>query len=68
MLNLAPQFGCAVGDIQCYCQSERFGLGIRDCANEACPDQTAAQSVIAYGAQYCASECSYPLLQHAYRT
>jgi hypothetical protein len=56
MLAKAPQFGCNTGDVECYCNAENFGNGIRDCANEACPSESDAQKVIAYGVEYCASE------------
>lgn len=52
------QFGCDSGDIDCYCAQPRFGYGVRDCANEACPNASAAQTVIAFGSQYCQSKSS----------
>lgn len=56
MVSIATSdFGCAQGDVNCYCANGDFGYGIRDCANEACGSDQAA-SVIAYGNSYCQSE------------
>ncbi|KAK4963851.1 hypothetical protein LTR66_012614, partial [Elasticomyces elasticus] len=53
MLQIATsQFGCAPGNVTCYCTNQNFGYGIRDCSNAACtPDQAA--SVMSFGASYC---------------
>lgn len=56
MLAIATNdFGCAQGDVVCYCNNADFGYGVRDCANEACGSEQAA-SVIAYGTNYCAGK------------
>lgn len=53
MLGIANNnFGCAQGDVQCYCREPNFGYGVRDCANEACSSEDAG-TVIAFGTQYC---------------
>jgi hypothetical protein len=55
MINIAStQFGCAVGDITCYCTNANFGYGVRDCSNEACSAEDAAK-VIGYGTSFCAN-------------
>merc|ERR1712032_225448 len=55
MLAIAQStFGCAPGDVVCYCSEPRFGYGVRDCSNEACSPEDAA-SAISYGTSYCAS-------------
>ncbi|KAF2215022.1 hypothetical protein CERZMDRAFT_120495 [Cercospora zeae-maydis SCOH1-5] len=53
MLALAPSLGCPDAQADCLCRNVDFGYGVRDCANQACPDASAAQQVIAYGTQYC---------------
>lgn len=53
MLGLAPGFGCQQGNVTCYCTEPNFGYGVRDCANEACPNASDAATVIAFGTQYC---------------
>lgn len=59
MFNIATsQFGCAVGNVTCYCTVQDFGYGVRDCANEACPNQQDAAEVIAFGAAYCENACT----------
>ncbi|KAF2016922.1 CFEM-domain-containing protein [Aaosphaeria arxii CBS 175.79] len=56
MVGIATsQFGCAVGDVSCYCNEARFGYGVRDCSNQACPSGDDANRVIAYGLNYCAN-------------
>ncbi|KAF2866175.1 hypothetical protein BDV95DRAFT_214712 [Massariosphaeria phaeospora] len=53
MLSIAQrEFSCQPGDAACYCSDARFGLGVRDCANEACSADEAGQ-VISYGSTYC---------------
>ena len=47
------EFGCASGDVKCYCENVDFGYGVRDCANEACSSPKDAATVIAYGVAYC---------------
>jgi len=55
MLGIATsQFGCAAGDIVCYCSEPNFGYGVRDCSNESCSAEDAAK-VISFGTEYCAS-------------
>lgn len=54
MLVIAQtQFGCSEGNVTCYCTQPRFGYGVRDCADEACPSSMDATQVIAFGSQYC---------------
>ncbi|PPJ54147.1 hypothetical protein CBER1_01053 [Cercospora berteroae] len=53
MLALAPSLGCPDAQADCLCRNADFGFGVRDCANQACGDASAAQQVIAYGTQYC---------------
>ncbi|KAH7117069.1 hypothetical protein B0J11DRAFT_108603 [Dendryphion nanum] len=48
-------FGCAAGDITCYCTNANFGYGVRDCSNQACSSQQEANRVIQFGASYCQS-------------
>jgi CFEM domain len=45
--------GCTAGDLACLCTKPDFEYGIRDCANEACLNATAAGIVIAWGQQLC---------------
>ena len=53
MIQIASsQLGCSTGDVTCYCREPDFGYGVRDCANEACPSNDDAQTVIAFGTQY----------------
>lgn len=53
MLAIATsEFGCASGDVACYCSHENFGYGIRDCSKEACGEEVANQA-ISYGLNYC---------------
>ncbi|ORY13644.1 hypothetical protein BCR34DRAFT_262530 [Clohesyomyces aquaticus] len=55
MINIASsQFGCALGDVTCYCTNAKFGYGVRDCSNQACSAQEAA-NVISYGTNFCAN-------------
>ncbi|KAK7515260.1 uncharacterized protein IWZ02DRAFT_435715 [Phyllosticta citriasiana] len=59
MNNIAiNEFGCAQGNIVCYCQKVNYGYGIRDCANEACSSPEDAANVISYGSNYCAGALS----------
>ncbi|KAF2762279.1 hypothetical protein EJ05DRAFT_497139 [Pseudovirgaria hyperparasitica] len=54
MVNIAiSQFGCASGDLNCYCSKIDFGYGVRDCSLESCGSDSVAQQVIAYGTNYC---------------
>ncbi|KAF2730027.1 hypothetical protein EJ04DRAFT_515529 [Polyplosphaeria fusca] len=54
MLGIATSaFGCASGDIVCYCTEPNFGYGVRDCSNQACSSAEDAAAVIAYGTQFC---------------
>lgn len=56
MISIATSsFGCAQGNVTCYCTNQDFGYGIRDCSNEACSASDAA-TVIAFGTQYCKGE------------
>ncbi|XXG97426.1 hypothetical protein Hte_003727 [Hypoxylon texense] len=55
MLSQASELGCADITAACLCTKQNFIYGVRDCATESCPDQSAAQQVIQYGSQYCAS-------------
>ncbi len=55
MINIAStELGCTAGDVACYCTNQDFGFGIRDCSSAICSPEEAA-SVIAFGAEYCAS-------------
>ncbi|KAI9877535.1 MAG: hypothetical protein M1823_007092, partial [Watsoniomyces obsoletus] len=54
MLGQAEALGCSAADAACLCSNVRFGYGIRDCANEACQDQSNVPTIIAFGQQYCA--------------
>lgn len=55
MNNIAiNEFGCAQGNILCYCEKVNYGYGVRDCANEACSSPQDAANVISYGSNYCA--------------
>ncbi len=57
MLQIAQtQFGCAAGNVTCYCTNPQFGAGVRDCSNQSCPTPQDAQEVIAYGTAYCKSK------------
>lgn len=56
MLAIGPSFGCPLGDAVCYCSRPEFGYGVRDCAAQACQDQTNVPSVLNYGATYCAGK------------
>jgi hypothetical protein len=57
MIGIASsQLGCNTGNVTCYCTQPDFGYGVRDCANQACPSSSDAQSVISYGVTYCSSE------------
>ena len=47
-------FGCAAGDIKCYCANPGFALGLRDCSAQACGADVSSQ-VVAYGNTYCAN-------------
>ncbi|KAK7564409.1 hypothetical protein BKA81DRAFT_405491 [Phyllosticta paracitricarpa] len=59
MNNIAiNEFGCAQGNIVCYCEKVNYGYGIRDCANEACSSPVDAANVISYGSNYCAGALS----------
>ncbi|KAF2689699.1 hypothetical protein K458DRAFT_291817, partial [Lentithecium fluviatile CBS 122367] len=59
MLAIAQSaFGCASGDVVCYCTNQDFGYGVRDCAQEACGSAEEANTVISYGTNYCACELS----------
>ncbi|KAK8179104.1 hypothetical protein BC567DRAFT_76003 [Phyllosticta citribraziliensis] len=61
MNNIAiNDFGCAQGNIVCYCEKINYGYGIRDCANEACSSPQDAANVISYGSNYCAGESLVP--------
>ncbi|KAI5860815.1 hypothetical protein GGS23DRAFT_599035 [Durotheca rogersii] len=54
----AADLGCALGDKLCVCgQTTAYVDGIRDCINQACPQEAAAQIPIAegVGAQQCAA-------------
>lgn len=56
MIGIASnEFGCATGDVTCYCTNQDFGYGIRDCSTEACGSDVASQ-VIAFGTAYCQSK------------
>jgi hypothetical protein len=55
MLGQAQALGCSNTDAACLCRNVNFGYGVRDCSNQACPDQNAVSSVISYGLAYCAS-------------
>lgn len=53
MVNIAnTQFGCAAGNVTCYCTDPRFGYGLRDCSGQACGAAVQAQ-VLAFGTAYC---------------
>jgi hypothetical protein len=45
-------FGCAAGDIKCYCSKPGFALGLKDCSAQACGADVSSQ-VVAYGNTYC---------------
>ncbi|KAF2834593.1 hypothetical protein M501DRAFT_904558, partial [Patellaria atrata CBS 101060] len=54
MLGIAQSsFGCNPGDAVCYCTNANFGYGIRDCADQACPNAEDANTVKSFGVQYC---------------
>lgn len=54
MIQIASsQLGCSTGNVTCYCNEPDFGYGVRDCSNEACPNASDANEVIAYGLTYC---------------
>ncbi|KAI0385518.1 hypothetical protein F5Y04DRAFT_187057 [Hypomontagnella monticulosa] len=55
MLGQASQLGCGDTAPSCLCTKQNFIYGVRDCATESCQDQSAAQQVIQYGSQFCAS-------------
>ncbi|KAK9770189.1 hypothetical protein SCAR479_13154 [Seiridium cardinale] len=55
LVALAPNFDCASTDYACLCQRANFQYGVRDCANEACPNAGDAQTVITYAVNQCAS-------------
>lgn len=45
MNNKASELGCNPGDHACLCTKPDYQYGIRDCTNEACPGEDAAQAV-----------------------
>lgn len=54
MIHIAiTTFGCTQGDQLCYCKNVNFGYGIRDCADQACPNAEAADTVKSYGLAFC---------------
>ncbi|KAF2766117.1 CFEM-domain-containing protein, partial [Teratosphaeria nubilosa] len=54
MIQIATtEFGCSAGNVTCYCEQPRFGYGVRDCSNEACPSSSDANTAISYGVNYC---------------
>ena len=59
MVSIASsQLGCSTGNVTCYCTQPDFGYGVRDCANEACPNAGDANTVISFGVTYCQSKLS----------
>ena len=56
---------CAAGNASCYCTSPDFRYGIRDCANEACPNSSDAATVVSWTVQYCGVAGVYHVLQCA---
>lgn len=56
MITIASaQFGCTSGDVICYCTDGNFANGVRDCANQACPDLEDADATIEFAEEYCDS-------------
>jgi hypothetical protein len=56
MIGIAlTDFGCTIGDVACYCSHPRFGYGVRDCSNQACSAQEAADA-IGFANAYCAGK------------
>ncbi|KAJ2980263.1 hypothetical protein NUW58_g6991 [Xylaria curta] len=62
MLGQASELGCGGGGStqdavngECLCKNPDFSYGIKDCANEACP-QGLAPMVIQYGVNWCAEK------------
>lgn len=43
---------CSANDVGCLCQSEKFIMGLRDCATATCGDQD-AQRVVQAGIALC---------------
>lgn len=59
---MVTDFGCADGNIACYCSHVDFAYGIRDCTNAVCTDGSAIQSAIAYGQSICRCELLFFVL------
>ncbi|KAI1868953.1 hypothetical protein JX265_006932 [Neoarthrinium moseri] len=55
LLAQAGNLGCSATDYSCLCTRPRFLFGVRDCANQACPNAGDAQTVIDYGVAFCAN-------------
>jgi len=55
MLGAGASLGCSSSDAACLCKNPDFGFGLRDCATEACPNSSDANTVVAYGVTYCAN-------------
>lgn len=45
MNNKAQELGCDSGDRTCLCNADNYKFGVRDCTNQACPGEDAAQAV-----------------------
>jgi hypothetical protein len=68
MLAIAQSsFGCGAGDVVCYCTNQNFGYGVRDCAQQACPNAEDANNVIKYGTAYCECELNHAFLSNDLR-
>lgn len=54
MLGVAADLGCSGTDAVCLCNNPNFSYGVRDCSNQICDSQAAADT-IQYGVSYCSS-------------
>lgn len=39
------EFSCAAGDVGCFCHESNWAYGIRDCSQQACSADEAAQAI-----------------------
>lgn len=61
MNNKASELGCKPGDMRCLCDTQDYTYGVRDCTNQACPEDDSA-SVVQIALSSCPKDSMYPLL------